>query len=206
MNGMVKSNDVFDRLTAIKEVAPGDWECVCICGTKTIVRWHLLVRRVRKSCGCLKRNVLGDATRKHGMANSHLTGYASRTYGVWQAMRDRCKNKNRKDYRRYGGRGIKVCQRWDSSFENFLLDMGEPPEGHTLDRINNDGDYSPENCRWATRKEQVYNSSCIRWITIDGTTRSLAEWVNHFGITKSTFYRRLKKGLTEVSALTGDAK
>jgi hypothetical protein len=121
-------------------------------------------------------------------------------------MRDRCKNKNRKDYHRYGGRGIKVCKRWDSSFKNFLTDMGEPPTGYTLDRINNDGDYTPSNCKWATRKEQVYNSSRVRLINVDGVVLSLTEWLARYSTNKSTFYRRVKQGFSVTNAIKGEAK
>lgn len=206
MIGTVTSNEVFGRLTTVGEVSSGNWACVCECGTKVVVRWHRLASGNNKSCGCLKRNVLGDNSRTHGMSNSRITGYSNKAYGVWQAMRDRCKNKNRKDYHRYGGRGIKVCERWDKSFKNFLTDMGVPPKGHTLDRINNDGDYTPNNCKWATRKEQVYNSSRVRLINVDGVVLSLTEWLARYGTNKSTFYRRVKQGFSVTNAIKGEAK
>lgn len=200
---MLNSGGVFGRLTVLENVRRNLWECQCVCGNKTVIPGHRLLSGNTKSCGCLKRSVLGEASRKHGMANSRLTGYANKAYGVWQAMKDRCANTKRKDYPRYGGRGIKVCERW-SSFENFLSDMGEPPEGHTLDRVDNDGDYSPDNCRWATRKEQVYNSSRVKIVCIDGESKALRSWLQHFGLARHTYYQRLQKGCTEVQALKGE--
>jgi hypothetical protein len=202
---MVTSNNVFGRLKVLHNVGGSSWLCQCVCGQHVTVKSWNLRNGNNKSCGCLKRNVLGDATRTHGQANSRLTGYANKAYGVWQAMRDRCTNKNRKDYHRYGGRGIKVCKRWEK-FENFLADMGEPPPKHTLDRINNDGDYKPSNCRWATRMEQSHNSTRIRYIKIGNKTRRLSEWLEVFGISRNTFYCRKRKGVTEEQALKGDAK
>lgn len=205
MKDTVTSNDVFGRLTALEEVATGDWLCQCTCGSKVVVRWHRLLSGNNKSCGCLKRSVLGDRVRRHGRSNSRITGYSDRAYGVWQAMKDRCSNPNRKDYHRYGGRGISVCERW-LSFENFLADMGEPPEGKTLDRLDNDRGYSPDNCAWRTRKEQSHNSTCIKYITIGGETKPLRAWLALYGTSRNQYYSRLRKGYSEIQALQGDAK
>lgn len=197
---------VFTRLRVIAYgEAPRRWVCQCVCGKQTIVPAYRLLSGNTKSCGCLKRSVLGDATRTHGRANSRLTGYADRAYGVWQAMRDRCNNPNRADYHRYGGRGITVCKRWES-FENFLEDMGNPPKGYTLDRISNDKGYSPKNCKWSTRKEQVYNSSKVRLVTIGGKTKTLGEWLSQYAVTRSTFYQRLRRGYTEQEAITNNRR
>lgn len=132
------------------------WVARCSCGNKVTLPAHKLHSGNNRSCGCLKKSVLGMATRKHGRANSRITGYANRTYGVWQAMRARCLNPKNNRWSSYGGRGIKICKRWEK-FENFIADMGEIPKGLTLDRINVDGDYKPSNCRWATWLEQAQN-------------------------------------------------
>lgn len=117
-----------------------------------------------------KRFDLGAATRTHGMANSRLTGYKYRSYGIWQAMKDRCSNANRADYHCYGGKGITVCDRW-LKFENFLLDMGEPLPGMTLERVDKDAGYSPDNCVWVDRKTQAANTSRNVTVVVNGVRR-----------------------------------
>lgn len=174
--------------------------CRCECGAECEARAFQLRTGDKKSCGCLKRTVLGDATRTHGRSNSRVTGYKDRTYGIWQAMHDRCANPNRKDYRYYGGKGIRVCKRWQK-FELFLQDMGEAPDGMTLDRIDSGKNYQPSNCRWATRAQQTYNSAAMRWITHGNKTRSLKEWLTFLGLPPGTYYSRLKRGQTTRQAL-----
>jgi hypothetical protein len=148
----------FGRLLVVckKPVRGSRWLCRCDCGAGCEVLASHLTLGNKKSCRCLKRSALGDATRTHGVANSRLTGYKSRTYGIWQAMRGRCLNPNNSRWASYGGRGIKACERW-SKFENFLLDMGEAPAGLTLERVDVDGSYTPTNCKWATWAEQAKN-------------------------------------------------
>lgn len=127
-------------------------------------------------------------------------------WNAWSAMRYRCNVKSCPVYERYGGRGIYVCERWNSSFENFFADMGEKPNRYTLDRIDNDEPYSPENCRWATYKENLRNrrrsvGGFNTMLTIDGVTKCAAEWGERAAVSLNTFYKRLEIGWPPKDAL-----
>ncbi len=186
MADSVKVGSVFGSLTVTHKAPQGwaRWACVCACGVQICVVANKLLSGNNKSCGCVKRTVLGDATRTHGQSNSRLTGYVNRTYGIWQAMRDRCSNANRKDWPRYGGAGITVCDKWDKSYEAFLLDMGEAPVKKSIDRINGTLGYTPENCRWATAHEQAVNSSRATVHEIAGVRDSILGWSRRLGLSR----------------------
>ena len=142
----------FTRLTVVRMTAKNRYDCVCVCGKQTNVHWMNLLKGNTKSCGCLaaERN------------ERHITEHP--LYQTWIGMRDRCRNPNNPNYHRYGGRGIKVCKKWQENFEAFVLDMGPKPEDkNSIDRVNNEGNYEPNNCRWATHLEQLNNTSkCSR--------------------------------------------
>ncbi len=136
---------------------------LCECGAKKVMLIYNVRSGKSKSCGCLAREWTSANKRTHGRSFSQ--GY-NKTYRAWQSMIDRCTNRNVPNYRHYGGRGIEVCDRWRTSFENFLADMGDSPgPGFSLDRINNDGHYEPSNCRWATARQQRINQRSRASIT-----------------------------------------
>ena len=148
----------FGRLTAIKKVIEKyitKYKCMCDCGEEVIIDHRSLKSGATKSCGCLRRDRLLEKNYKHG----HKKRFEqTKEYLAWVSMKDRCLNPNFKDYDRYGGRGIKVCERWLNSFENFLDDVGLAPNiEYSIDRIDNNGNYEPGNVRWADDWTQVNN-------------------------------------------------
>jgi hypothetical protein len=143
---------------------------------------------------------LNKSRATHGRANSRVKGYADKTYGIWQAFRDRCNNPKRKDYHRYGGRGISYDDSWNN-FVQFVADMGDCPLNMTLDRIDNNKGYSKENCRWATRKEQSHNSTKIRMIQLGGEIKPLADWLSQYHTSHTAFYQRVYAGKTVEDAI-----
>lgn len=129
----------------------------------------------------------------------------SKTYKSWSTMRERCTNPKKSSFKDYGGRGINVCDRW-STFENFYADMGDRPRGMTLERVNPDGNYEPNNCKWASSHEQARNKRSNRRITFNGETRIISDWDKALGFSKGVISNRLKRGWSIQEALTTSSK
>lgn len=176
------------------------WLCICDCGSKMLVQPEHLFKKATVSCGCfqvqrtIERN---KANTKHG----HCVGpVMSPTHNTWASMKQRCLDVDSDNYPKYGGAGITICERW-TVFENFLADMGERPDGCTLDRIDNSKGYSRENCRWATPKEQARNRRNSLKLTIGRQTMTLVEWSEKVGIPYHKLKKRLTDGLTPEEVL-----
>lgn len=190
----------FDRLTIIAEDG-AKWLVRCDCGTEKIIPRKSILRkderrRVR-SCGCLHRERVAEQGRKntrHGMKNTP-------TWRSWLAMRNRCENPNNPAYHNYGGRGIKVCERW-AVFENFLADMGERPDHTSIDRIDNERGYSPDNCRWGTPTEQGANRRSARLIQTPLGLMPISKAAEHWGVSRHTLAYRLGSGWDVETALS----
>lgn len=118
----------------------------------------------------------------------------TRTFKSWESMKQRCFNPNSKDYANYGGRGVSVCAEWVHDFPKFLSDMGERPEGSSLDRIDSDGNYEPSNCRWADPKTQQRNTRVSKHLTVNGVTKPLVDWASDIGMRRDTLLQRMNAG------------
>lgn len=173
----------FGRLIAKEYIGGHKWRCVCDCGCISYVRASSLRRGSTKSCGCLRHELEKTAAITHGQSKT-------KTYKAWTVMRERCCNPRMAFYKNYGGRGITICDRWNS-FMLFLEDMKEAPEGGTLERKDNNGNYCPENCRWATRKEQAHNRRVTKLVTFRGETKVLSVWAQQLQIKPGTLHSRL---------------
>lgn len=162
------------------------WKCICDCGGTNTVSSCSLNSGNTKSCGCFNGM---NKTRQKSLDKFGCYTTSLKEYPIWRSMIKRCSYKKAINYHRYGGRGIKVCDRWQE-FENFLEDMGERPSNkHSIDRIDNDGNYCPENCRWATQKEQMNNTS----LTIKYKDETLGEAAKRIGITRTALHLRIRR-------------
>lgn len=160
------------------------WNCVCECGGTTAVSTDSLRDGKVRSCGCLKKESIAAVNFSHGACNT-------RAYKSWSHMKYRCTNESSAKYKSYGGRGITVCDRWIGSFENFLSDMGQPPPGCTLDRIDVNGNYEPDNCRWATAKQQGNNTRANVIVSAFGFTGTMKQVTEHFGCNYKSVHQRI---------------
>ena len=195
----------FGRLVAVSCVGRtkngnAKWLCKCDCGgEKVVASWGLVSERT-SSCGCIKKEQNQVMCTTHGESGSHKT----RLYGICSGIKTRCYNKRQKEsYKRYGAKGISMCEEWKNSYEAFrdwALENGYK-DNLSIDRIDPRGPYSPENCRWATDKQQQNNRSNNHILTFNGISKTLAEWVDATGFTKSTIEHRLSRGWSVADTL-----
>lgn len=190
----------FNRLTVIKRLGSQcksyQWLCLCDCGKYTKVLTHALKNGSTKSCGCLKREKTIERNLKHNLSNTRL-------HKIWLGIKKRCTNKNCNAYKKYGGRGITICDNWKNdfmAFYNWSISNGYN-EYLSIDRIDVNGNYEPSNCRWATIEQQANNKRTNRNITYNGTTKTLSEWAKMYNINYKLLHSRLKKGWSIKNAL-----
>lgn len=179
---------VFERTALRNKHQCAMYRCRCDCGTEKLIVRGSLTNRLVTSCGCQQNKC------KHGGSRR---GRRAPEYRTWESMLARCYKKDHHNYERYGARGISVCNEWqgDDGFANFLSDMGpQPTPEHSIDRINNDAGYSPDNCRWATPKEQARNRRSSVVLTHAGRTRCVSEWAEVLGVNVQSLFSRIGKG------------
>jgi hypothetical protein len=191
----IETGTKYNRLTVLRELEPvlkegGRYrrqiECVCDCGNIKTIEAHELLLGGTKSCGCLKEEVNKTTLVTHGLSKTN-------TYRIWAGIKQRCINSDLPSYKYYGGRGITMCDRWNDSYENFLEDMGErPSKQHSIDRIDYNGNYEPNNCRWATQIEQARNKSNNHLVTYAGQTKVFAEWAEYFGVDYDALWNKCR--------------
>ena len=193
----------FGRLTVLARAKSANkkgikWLCRCDCGATCIIRGEHLKSGATKSCGCLKRELLAKRLTRHGLKGTRL-------YRIWNGMKNRCYNPNVSGYRLYGGRGISICPEWLGengflSFYEWAMSSGYRDD-LSIDRIDVDGGYSPDNCRWATNIQQANNTSRNRFIVYQGKRKTAQEWARETGIPLQTILFRLNGGWTVEAAL-----
>lgn len=192
---------VFGLLTVLRYAGEGPhkaalWTCKCWCGKEHTVLGTSLTRGFTTSCGCYRAKSQGDRARRHGMAGTAV-------YDIWVGIKKRTSKEHHAAFPDYGGRGIMMCERWSNSFEDFYADVGpRPTNRHTLDRINNELGYFPENCRWATYTEQARNRRSNRRLEFQGENLTMAEWGERLGFDDQIVSKRIRCGWSIEKTLT----
>lgn len=186
----------YGRLTTIREYTERIGkkshhfvDCICDCGKELRLNYKSLKSGNTKSCGCYRKDLMSKTKKTHGLTDS-------KEYISYRAMKSRCYSETNQDYALYGGRGISVCDRWldVDGFFNFIEDMGERPKNHSLDRKDSNGNYTPENCKWSTQKEQCRNISTNRIINYKNKDFIMSELCEEYNIDYVMFRRRLERG------------
>jgi hypothetical protein len=174
------------------------WRCVCDCGNTTEVLGFLLRQKQTQSCGCLAKDSIASVNYSHGMAHTAI-------FRVHCSMMDRCYLGTSHAYKNYGARGITVCERWHR-FENFYADMGDRPKGMSLERVDNNGPYSPDNVRWASYKDQANNKRNNVILEFEGKRQTMQQWCDELGLKIGTVWARLNRGWSVDRALTEEVR
>lgn len=196
----------WGRLTAValalrSETRDHKWRFACDCGGEIVTNIKLVKAGKTSSCGCLFREMMAARNTTHGLSSVHQDEYR-----IWKNMRARCQSPTNKSFPDYGGRGIAVCERWQD-FANFIADMGPRPSGASLDRVDVNSGYGPENCRWVGAVEQANNKRNNRVIEWGGVAKTLQQWCAEYGVEPSKVRYRLSQGMTLEAALTsGDLR
>lgn len=184
----------FGRLTVLEKSSQDKhghthWVCVCVCGKTKIIDGGALKRGLTLSCGCLGDEKRKTSSLRHGAANTKLAW-------IRTSMIQRCTNPKSVSYKYYGGRGISVCEDWSNNPTSFYVwaYSNGYKDGLSIDRIDNDGNYEPRNCRWVPKKDQVLNTRKVKFLSYKGETLHISEWARRFGLTSSIISGRLKRG------------
>lgn len=196
----------FGRLTVISHAGKTSygenrWLCKCDCGKQKVIFGSLLRSGHTKSCGCLAREISSERLKTHGQTDTRL-------FEIWHGMKARCYRKTASNFRRYGARGIEMCDEWKNSFEAFRdwsISHGYA-DNLTIDRIDNDNGYSPDNCRWTDNHTQCNNKSCNRYITANGETHTVTEWAIKLNAIPETLTARLKRGWSDEQTINTPIK
>ena len=197
----------FGRLTVIEEAGRDKfhrtmWKCRCDCGNEKVIPYENLAKGDTRSCGCLAHDLTVERNLKHG---DSFRGKKERLYGIYNNMKTRCYTKTDSHYERWGGRGIKMCDEWLNSYEAFkewAINNGYK-EDLTIERIDNDGNYCPENCKWISHKEQARNKRNNHFLTYNGERKCLGEWCEIYNIPRTTLWNRVARGWTPEECLFG---
>lgn len=185
----MNKGEKYGRLTAVKEVEKRKWLFECDCGNQKVISKYDVKRGHTQSCGCLHKENTSKARKVHGDTDSRL-------YYIWENMKKRCYKTNADRFRNYGARGITVCEEWKDSYLNFYnwAHNNGYAEDLTIERIDINGNYEPNNCTWATREEQAKNRTTNKWVVIDGKEHSPLELEKMYGIPVKTIYARIARG------------